>query len=336
MTLFLPPGDNAGQEMVGTVTLSIEVELAWGFHDLPPRTRGRGSPLSADRSAETGALDRLLARCDRLDVPITFDVVGHLGHDGCDGHAGSPHAQNWFDADPTSNAESDPLFYAPELVRAIGDASADHEVATHTYSHVLCDDVPNHVLDWELDAVEAVHEDLGLDPPVSFVPPRHRRPDPDVLRAHGIRIVRVPAPGTSIPTARHRRFVRAFTRSPVVEAPRRSDGIVETYCSPAPSLTAPHLASGQRPAHPAFSALPTAVRQWLHRRYLDRCLEEAIERGSSLHLWTHLYDLSNDVQWPPIRSFLASLAAARNQGRVAIRTMERLAGHVEGRTEHAQ
>jgi hypothetical protein len=309
--------------MGGTVTLSIEVELAWGFHDRPP-TVDRYAALSDDRSRETTALSRILERCDVLDIPITFDVVGHLFEEQCPGRHDGPHESGWFDADPGTDRSVNPLFYAPDLVEAIDSAAVDHEIATHTYSHVICNKIPDAVLDWELTTVSSVHEAFDIARPTSIIPPRHREPSRSVLRDHDVQITRKTDPRTVPPTGRIGRFNWAFRRPPIIRTPRQTDGVVETYCSHYPSLTATHLPAGQRDPHPVFAVLPTRVRQRLHARYLTRHLDEAMTQDGHVHLWTHLFNLSNESQWSPVRSFLETLAQYRDDGDVTVARMNEL------------
>jgi hypothetical protein len=117
--------------MVGYVTLSIEVELAWGVHDIETN-----SHLSEDGSVERTYARRLLDHCDTLGLPITFDVVGHLCHASCDGNHDGTHESGWFDADPGTDVGRDSLFYAPDLIGDIAGRPTEHELCTHTYSHV--------------------------------------------------------------------------------------------------------------------------------------------------------------------------------------------------------
>jgi len=310
--------------MAGTVTLSIEVELAWGRHDLAGDGRAL---LSGGRAMETVALERLLATCDRLDIPVSFDVVGHLFHEACDGTHESPHEPEWFDADPGTDVDTDPLFYAPDLVEAIRDAATAHEICTHTYSHALCDEISGEALEWEFDRVASVHEAAGLPSPTSLVTPRHRPVDREVLRRHGIEVLRRPFPdgGTD-----HRDglagFVAQYRRAHPQVATRTVDGIIETYCSPQPSLTAPFLRNGRRPPPTEHRMVPRRVRQYVHRRFLNGCLAAVAGTGADLHLWTHLYNLANDEQWPPVRAFLSALADRRDEGTVEVRRMADLAG----------
>ena len=65
------------------VTISVEVELAWGLHDLSPEHRD--DILSDNRRAESRALNRVLGIAAETETPLTFDVVGHLLHEDCSG-----------------------------------------------------------------------------------------------------------------------------------------------------------------------------------------------------------------------------------------------------------
>ena len=93
---------------MSTVTLSLEVELGWGVHDVDEYER-----ISDRRERETDALERLLSACDKHGVPFSFDIVDHLFHAACSGEHDSPHRDGWFDEDPGTDWKTDPLFYAP-------------------------------------------------------------------------------------------------------------------------------------------------------------------------------------------------------------------------------
>lgn len=310
--------------MTGRVTLSVEVELGWGYHDL-----GRIDPFSEGRREETERLDALLSVCDRLGIQFSFDVVGALMLDAWPADLDSPHDDGWFDNVPKTSVEEDPLYYAPDMVRAIDDAAVDHEICTHTFSHALFDRISEEVATWELRQACRVHEEFGLDRPVSLVPPRHYRPPADVLEACGIETVRIPG-YLSAPTKVHR-FDRLLLSPQSPTPPRLVGDVVETYCTSYTSLTAASLPAGQLDVHPAFRPIPKSLRKYLHERYLDRAVEKAIEADSDTHLWCHLYDMSNDDQFDPLVAFLENLAERRGRGEVEVFTMAQLNDAVRGR-----
>ncbi|MCF6242176.1 MAG: hypothetical protein L3J74_12625, partial [Bacteroidales bacterium] len=45
---------------------------------------------------------------------------------------------DWFDADPCSNVNQAPEWYAPDLIQSIKNAKTKHEIACHTFSHIDC------------------------------------------------------------------------------------------------------------------------------------------------------------------------------------------------------
>jgi len=308
--------------MPAPVTLSVEIELGWGHHDKP----GEYQALSEDRRAETEALRRLLAVCDDHEIPITFGVVGHLLHHSCDGVHEGPHPDGWFAADPGTDVETDPHFYAPDLVEMIREAEVDHEVATHTYSHVLCDEIGTDVVDWELERVRSVHASNGLESPVSFVPPGHRTPPFRTLIDHDLVITRSPfsQDGPSVGTP-FSTFLWILARRHPVGQTIDEDGIVKTFCTPYPSLTANHLPIGQRSPHSAFSVIPKRLRRRLQRRFLRRGVKRAIERDAAFHGWTHLYNMANSDQMAVVRDFLQTLSKRREANSIDVLTMADLA-----------
>lgn len=291
--------------MPGSATISVEIELGWGFHD---EAGPREVPeLSDDGQAERKALEWFLDACDDAGVPVTFDVVGHLLLDSCDGTHDGPHPKGWFDRDPGTDVESNPLFYAPEVVEMIRDADVDHEICTHTFSHVLLDEVTDDVVDWELDRASELHP----EPIVSVVPPRHRKPPYDVLRAHDIQVIRQPV-DEERPSSTVGWFVWVFTRDHPIDRPTTVDGLLETCTSSFMTLTATYLSSGVSRPHTAYRVFPRRLRQRRHMNFLQTGLEDAIHEGSYIHYWTHLYNMAHEAQKKPIRSLLNSLGESQD------------------------
>lgn len=288
------------EEMTGRATISVEIELGWGFHD---KADPRDVPeLSEDGQAERNVLEWFLEVCDEAGVPVTFDVVGHLLCPSCDGTHDGPHPEGWFDRDPGTDAESDPLFYFPEVVDVIERAEVDHEICTHTFSHVMLDEVDDEVVAWELDRVDDLHDEAV----VSLVPPRGRKPPSDVLRDHGIEVVRGSV-SEGPPSGLLQRYVWTLRRTHPLDEPTTRDGVLMTRSSPFMTLTSTALSKGVSSPHPAFRVLPKSIRQLLHRRFLESGLERAMHEDSAIHYWTHLYNMANEVQQRPIGRFVDAL-----------------------------
>lgn len=123
---------------------------------------------------------------------------------------------------------------------------------------------------------------------------------------------------------RIRSFIHQYVRSYPFRDASVVEGVLETYCTTQPSLTAPFLRNGRRYPSREHRVVPRRIRQLAHRRYLKATLKRAVDGDREVHLWTHPYNLSNESQWPPIRSFLTTLAEYRDKGAVEIRTMRDL------------
>lgn len=306
--------------MAGVVTLSIELELGWSSHD-----KHKYDHLSEDREAETEALERLLNLADRLELPITFNIVGHLFQRSCSGTHTGPHPAEWWEEDPGTNVKTDPLFYAPDLIASIREAQMDHELATHTYSHLLANDASSSELADELVKVQELHRERGLADPDSIVMPRHQSAEYSVLTEHGLSTIRTPVEGYEKSFANP--ILKAWwmlTRDHPVSTTRRRSGLLETTVTPHPSLTAVSLPSGQSSVHPAFSTIPQKIRHWLHRRYLIDAIDRAVRDNGHVHLWTHVYNFANDSQWKPMSDGLKHLASRRDEGSIRVRRMQDL------------
>lgn len=303
--------------MTGVITLSIEIELGWGMHDT-----GVFSHLSDDRSAEETALRRILEICDEYNIQISFDIVGHLYHESCSGSHEGPYADSWWKNDPGTTQKTHPHFYAPDLIESIIDRRTDHEICTHTYSHILAEEVSDDVVRHELQLVRNVHQQWSLPAPSSIVMPRHQSVNYEVLNEFDIRTIRRPLNEYGLPDTNPVRKLWWITTRDHPECELSlSEGVVETTCTPHPSLAGTVLPTGQDKVPLYFRGLPLRVRERIHRQYLTGAIEHAIQEDSHVHLWTHLYNTANESQWRAIKPALEYLAKQRDEGKVEIRKM---------------
>jgi peptidoglycan/xylan/chitin deacetylase (PgdA/CDA1 family) len=290
----------------------MEIELAWG-------SRGDKNRFSHRRRRETETLTRLLSLCETLEIPITFNIVGHLLLPECSGDHDGPHSPTWFDVDPGGDANSSPLFFARDLAEMVRESETEHELCTHTFSHVQCDRVSNEVVEWEIQTALDLHERLFDYRPVSLVPPSHSSPPRRVLAENGIAIIRYPVRDLE------NRGIALTQHHHELQPPERREGVLETYCTPFPSLSAPYMSTGPNPPHPLYDRIAVRLRQRLHEWFLTRTLKRLRNTGSYLHHWTHLYNIANNEQFPPIEQFLHRVAKARDCGEIEVATMASLA-----------
>lgn len=308
--------------MVGKITISVEIELAWGGHDLD-EYEGFQKSISKNAQKERYFLKKLLQLCSDNGIPLTFDIVGHLFLEECSGNHLGPHPEGWFDNDPGTDYKNDPQFYAPDIVDMIRKEPIDHEICTHTFSHIPCGEVSSNVVAWELEKVTELHKS-NLDQDVSsLVPPRHSPPPENILTDQGIEIIREPWEGTNSSGRLEYLYNELFGNHPI-RAPKIENGIVKSYSTPSGSLNVRYLPLGQSSPNRVFQFIPLRIRKKLHKRYLINSVDAAIAQDSYVHLWTHLNDISNKHQMKSIEDLIKFLSDKKENRAVDIIRMDEL------------
>lgn len=301
----------------GTVVVSVDAELGWGYHDCE-------SPPAWLDEARDGWLD-LLALSDTYDVPTTWAFVGHLLLEDCDGrHPDHPLSPEWFARERGEWADRPDLRFGPDLVTAVEDAAVDHELACHSFSHVLFGDpdVSRTVAEAEVETCQrlAADRDVSLS---SFVFPRNAVGHRDVLAEHGFECYRgtSPAVGPAIPLARQMsKLMGGMTRPPVpplVDAAIDEHGLVDVPAS-----------------------LYLFGFQGLARRFVDtvrgdpvvrsvrRGLDAVAGTGRILHLWLHPNNLRTDADVERVRQVFELVRERIDAGGVRVETMGEVAERV--------
>jgi peptidoglycan/xylan/chitin deacetylase (PgdA/CDA1 family) len=188
----------------GGMILSADFELAWA----PRFTKRHPNPLEhAIKLAkqERKNVPQLLSLFEKHHIPVTWATVGHLflsSYDEFDHNAMKriPHFEtewirftegDWFDNVPKTSWQEAPEWYCPDLIKMIISSKVNHEIATHTFSHVNFSDkyCPPEVADDEINASMNVMKPYGITP-VSICFPFGTWGNVPVLKKHGIKIYR--------------------------------------------------------------------------------------------------------------------------------------------------
>jgi peptidoglycan/xylan/chitin deacetylase (PgdA/CDA1 family) len=126
--------------------ISLDTELAWGSFD----RNGLQNYGRLYAQVRTIVSD-LLAMFERHDIKATWAIVGHLFLESCSREGTDNHnhvlqpkyhwyPHGWLSHDPFSHVGSQPFFYAPDVVDRIRHAQPQHEIASHTFTHVILGD----------------------------------------------------------------------------------------------------------------------------------------------------------------------------------------------------
>ncbi|MEA3056893.1 MAG: hypothetical protein QOD30_2325, partial [Actinomycetota bacterium] len=215
MTMPIEDGRNGSQVALeqGTFVLSIDTELMWGsLH------RVSAAEFEHRNGTLREVVGNLLDLLDETNVAATWAIVGHLFLDRCergdDGRAHGDltrpsyrwHTGDWYAADPCTDVGHDPLWYAPDIVASIRARPLSHELASHSFGHVVYGDpgCPPAAAADDLRAWNAAARASGITG-TSFVFPRNRIGHLDMVSAAGFRSFR----GHRAPTSRAARVGQA-------------------------------------------------------------------------------------------------------------------------------
>jgi polysaccharide deacetylase len=282
------------------VSISADFELNWAFRSLPAAERDRLGV--AERANVPCILDMLT----EWSIPITWATVGHLflrscTREGTCAHAAMPRPPanerwegDWYKHDPCTDVGTDPLWYAPDLVEQIVRAKVDHEVGSHTFSHIDFSARTSNtdLVRQEIEACVSAMNAVGL-PLKSLVYPFNNMGHSYLDLLHGLGVIAV----------RHR---DSAVRLSYPE--RTPAGVYKIYESM-------NLRSAKR---------------YEYRDKVEIFLDRAAERTAAYHLWFHPSD-PRDVFENEFRQILEIIARERASGTVWVATMGELASYCEAR-----
>lgn len=293
---------------VGSVVLSVDAELGWGFVDFddPPADR-----VESGRDGWR-ALARLL---EEYDVPATWAVVGHLVDEECDGrHADHPAGPEWFAREREEWADRPDLTRGPELLERLRESPLDHDIGSHTYAHLEFGkpETTREMAAAELERSRAVMDEWGVDAR-SFVFPRNNVGHLDLLAEYGFETYRGrrPGPRRSLPE-KLRTVALGDERPPLVTPETDEHGLVNL---PASLFLYSYEGVARRVTEPLVGDPIVEL--------VERGLDAAAGEEGVLHLWLHPNNLVGE---PEVRRMEAVLEAIdERREAVPVETMAEVA-----------
>jgi hypothetical protein len=129
--------------MQPTVSINFDFELLTGWHHLDDAGYQQYRAEMADVRER---IKRLVDILDEWSIPTTWNTVGHLFLQDCDGHPGLGPIKR----DPETDHSESPLWYAQDLIRYLLESDAEIEIGSHSFSHDVFRGLP----------VERAHSDL--------------------------------------------------------------------------------------------------------------------------------------------------------------------------------
>jgi peptidoglycan/xylan/chitin deacetylase (PgdA/CDA1 family) len=309
----------------GTFVISIDYEFAWGYADC--------ELSEADKVRirdEVKVVERLIELFEQYKVPATWAIVGHLLETLCDWKGDVVHPEyprslqgkenrDWFAQHPPQDEYSDVLWYdAYKLIPRIARSVVPHEIASHSYAHIIYGD-PEVSQEWvkvDLERARLLHERNNF-PATSFVFPRNSEGHCELIKNAGFSCY------------------RGLTRTWYSHLPRileRGFRIFDYYL-PTTRTVLPMRSDAGLINIP--DSLMLLGRNGLRRLVSPAAMERKIKRGIAaacrenkvFHLWFHPSNFSYDTetQFAVFESVLKSASEFRNKGMLSISTMRDLA-----------
>jgi len=276
----------------GKLTISIDLELAWGVWDhLTPDDLRRAA---RDERPICAALIELF---DRYRVPATWAVVAAL-LDESSARAGPKEA--WF---------------APDIVERVARAKAGHEIGSHGGRHIYFDTASAADAHGDLAYAQQIHRAHGLAFD-SFVFPRAAGGHLDAVAAAGLKVCNYADVGwveRARMVGRRAGKIANFVDKLLPIPPRAAT--VERRGALA-HLPKSMLLMGR-------NGLRRFVLPPVTRAKMRQGLARAQATGGIFHLWFHPSNFyyRGEEQLATLGSFLAAAAREAEHGRIEIRTM---------------
>ena len=305
---------------MGTVVISIDAELGWGFHDDPPADRPTDR-LARSRRGWTQLAETL----ETYDIPATWAVVGHLFETECTGaHVGHPSPPGWFAHERGDDPMDEQYRYAPELLDDLVESDLDHDIGSHTYSHVDfgADYATEDLARAECDRAIEAAEDAGVEVN-SFVFPGDRVGHRGILAEAGVRCYRGTRPEPTADSA-YLAPLRKLARATVVREP---PPLVEPEVDEYGLVNVPTSLSLFGYEGPARRLLAATVGDPVVRQ-AKLGVDAAASGEGIFHLRLRPSDLATEADLARLRAVCAHIDSVRAETDLTVETMRSVADRV--------
>jgi len=318
----------------------VDTELAWG--SVHRKQSQRNLEL---HKGEREIVRRLLSLFGRYRIKATWAFVGHLFLERCrrtgrDSHNSvlqpnyRRHSEGWLVYDPYSDVKTDPLYYAPDIVDAVVKAHPRHEVASHTFTHVILGDpgCSREVAYSQLEACRRLASERNL-PMTSVVFPRNSVGHLDVLcelEFTGFRGIEQSWYRSVYALSGLRKACHYLDRLAALTPPAYTR--LSCYRNNADGLWLVNLPASMlyAPYGGVWNLVP------LSRRVLQakKGVLAAVSKKGLFHLWFHPSNLATSaLLWEGLEEILGFIAAEIRKGGLESRTMAETASYVTSTME---
>jgi peptidoglycan/xylan/chitin deacetylase (PgdA/CDA1 family) len=282
----------------GRVTISIDLELAWGTWDV----------LTPEHLRLAEALERpicaaLIELFDRYEVAATWAIVAGLLDASCS----------------TARPGNKACWYAPDIIERVTQAKVGHEIGSHSGQHIYFDRATASQAQEDLEFAQHLHQVNGLSFK-SFIFPRNSVDHLNILAKVGLQTFR--GPGVDwIETARRAGKTAGQVANLVDKLlPIAPAAVVARECGELTDVPPSMLLIGR-------NGLRRFAWPQVTRLKLRKGLERAKQAGRIFHLWFHPSNFyyRREEQLATLKWFLELISEEAGRGAIEILTMGSIA-----------
>lgn len=284
----------------GILTISIDLELGWGYHDLGNYDR------FSNGLTERSYIDKILTILEKHRVEITWAIVGHLFLEKCSGiHFPELYDREWFSSDPGTDLNQDPLWYGSDIIDKILQSTENHDIGSHSFSHIDYSKCSREQVEADIKECQRLAANYGIRLE-SFVFPRNVVGNLEILRNNGFKIFR---------GKREDRFYHVIPGGRFIEA--------LIYSINGPPLFSILVEEGLLNIPGSIHFIPhnKGVQTRIIQKILSRGLDIAVKEKKILHIWAHLFDFRNQDSFIILDELLKKASSYREKGLLEIKTM---------------
>jgi len=324
--------------MTGIFMLSIDVELAWGFVH---RKRIDLKKAAIIATNVRSSIDNLIALLEEYNIPVTWNILGHLVLDHCGNNKMNPiphpdmprpnytwSKSDWYRFDPCTDVKSDPAWYGKDIVdkivHCVKTSRFSHEIGYHSFSHQQFGDpgCGKELARAELrKGLEIMRKEYNILP-TAFAFPRDYVGHLDVLKEHGFITFR-DIPAKLYPCLRLEKTISNYAKT----YSSLFAQFLSYYLLYPPHVVTPSepikglvgvagcLAYGKKPLVPLDLVTFKAIYG----------INKAIREGKIFSMYTHLryFDTNRDF-FSNLEKVLVHASERREEGELEVKTMSEL------------
>lgn len=286
---------------VGKVTISLDTELGWGRID-----SARFDDIEDQLDHGREGIEKLLTLFNKYSIPVTWALVGQLFRKSRPNEL--DHGIVSLSTDSTQIPWQREWWRAPEVIAKIVDSETEHEIASHSGSHIPYDELSVEEAKRDVELFKEWSTSHISENATSFVFPQNRIAHLDVLREAGFQCYRGPPP------------LLGSDPSPTAFLPRRENGLINI-----PASIAYRQYEGR---NRILRALPTSIKITGMRA----AVMHAALRGRVCHVVLHPKDfMAEDGEnlLSRIEDWVRFVSDKRAEGTIEVKTMRDIANMAE-------